>query len=242
VVDDDKLHLGIGFGVRPAPWVLTSLEAALALPRGETNRTSENTAGEVLVCARFGGGAAAGSAGGGTAVTPGYGVPIYRSFVGASYQYKLDALSSFIDTLEQSDEMVGISGKDVRIALKGTGFTPRNIVIKEGATVTWTNMDNTSHTISDFSGSLIFPEMLPGESVSHHFNTPGRYDYWSEEKRVLTGIVEVTPKDEKPRRIKKLVPNVSQEPFEKSTKAPSESGTEKADEPTQTEQIAPDDK
>ena len=114
--------------------------------------------------------------------------------------------------------MVGMDGSDVRVALKGTGFTPANIRIKQGATVTWTNMDSQSHTISDFSGSLIFPEMLPGESISHEFNTPGRYDYWSEELRVLTGIIEVVPADETPRPVRKLVPNVSKSPLEKPEK------------------------
>jgi plastocyanin len=56
-------------------------------------------------------------------------------------------------------------------------FAPAAISIAVGATVTWTNHDNFSHTV-DLADDPAPPlSMAPGESASHTFDAAGRFDY-----------------------------------------------------------------
>ena len=70
-------------------------------------------------------------------------------------------------------------------------FAPEVISVKAGATVTWTNHDNFTHSVS-FDGSQ--PQMLsPGASTTRTFDTPGTYAYvCSLHPRDMRGTVTVT--------------------------------------------------
>ena len=58
---------------------------------------------------------------------------------------------------------------------KSYRFEPTAIVVEAGATVTWTNHDNFSHTVG-FEGDEPLA-MAPGESVTRMFATAGEYRY-----------------------------------------------------------------
>ena len=58
---------------------------------------------------------------------------------------------------------------------KSYRFEPAAIVVDAGATVTWTNHDNFSHTVG-FDGEEPLA-MSPGESVTRMFATAGEYQY-----------------------------------------------------------------
>ena len=58
---------------------------------------------------------------------------------------------------------------------KSYKFEPAAIAVEAGATVTWTNHDNFSHTVT-FDGDQPLA-MAPGESVTRLFSTPGQYAY-----------------------------------------------------------------
>jgi plastocyanin len=54
-------------------------------------------------------------------------------------------------------------------------FAPKEIVVKVGQTVTWTNQGHTQHTVK---GPGFFSRALdPGQSYSHRFSRPGRFEY-----------------------------------------------------------------
>jgi plastocyanin len=59
--------------------------------------------------------------------------------------------------------------------VKSYRFDPRTIEIQAGATVTWTNEDNFTHTV-EVEGQRD-REVDRGESVSITFDKPGTYDY-----------------------------------------------------------------
>lgn len=58
---------------------------------------------------------------------------------------------------------------------KSYRFDPQAIQIAAGATVTWTNEDNFTHTVRIEDGED--HEVGPGESVEVAFDEPGTYDY-----------------------------------------------------------------
>ena len=73
---------------------------------------------------------------------------------------------------------------------KSYRFEPVAIVVEAGATVTWTNHDEFTHTVT-FEGEPALT-MRPGESVSREFPTAGSFPYLcSLHPREMTGRVDV---------------------------------------------------
>lgn len=65
------------------------------------------------------------------------------------------------------------------ISIEGFAFSPKTLTIKAGTTVTWTNKDSASHTVTsdESKRELNSPNLGNGASYSHTFNTPGTYNY-----------------------------------------------------------------
>jgi plastocyanin len=67
-----------------------------------------------------------------------------------------------------------VATTEVKMA-KSYRFDPKTIEIEAGATVTWTNDDNFTHTVQ--VDGREDNEVEPGDSVSITFDTPGTYHY-----------------------------------------------------------------
>lgn len=64
------------------------------------------------------------------------------------------------------------------VYMDGNAFSPGEITVQVGATVTWTNLDAVEHTVTSDSGNELASPMLgKGESWSHTFTEPGTYRY-----------------------------------------------------------------
>lgn len=91
------------------------------------------------------------------------------------------------------------NAKDVSVTIKDLRFNPPKLIVEPGTTVTWTNDDNTVHTVSSdaTSGPTSFKasEFLdPGKSFSHKFEQPGDYKYHCDVHPYLMGEVIVRNK------------------------------------------------
>jgi plastocyanin len=59
-------------------------------------------------------------------------------------------------------------------------FTPSQITVAKGGTVTWTNNDNTTHTVEDDLSNVGGPasgDIPPGGTYSFTFNKTGSFQY-----------------------------------------------------------------
>ena|SRR3989344_2427510 len=64
------------------------------------------------------------------------------------------------------------------IVIKGFAFSPKELRIKIGDVVTWSNMDSVGHTVTSDSGSELNSDLFTnGDSYSHVFNQAGTYTY-----------------------------------------------------------------
>ncbi len=76
------------------------------------------------------------------------------------------------------------------ITIQNLKFTPSNVTIKIGTTVTWTNQDKSPHIIASndkmFNGNL-----HPKGTFSYTFNKAGTYDYHCNIHRTMTGTIIV---------------------------------------------------
>jgi plastocyanin len=61
------------------------------------------------------------------------------------------------------------------IAIKGFAFSPKELSINKGDTVTWTNEDSAVHNV--VGGILKSKDLAKGESFSYTFADVGTYDY-----------------------------------------------------------------
>jgi len=81
------------------------------------------------------------------------------------------------------------------ITIKSFAFSPQEITVKQGTTVTWTNLDGVAHTIVSDAGA---PEAISsgplsqGASFSFSFTKPGTYPYHCSIHPSMTGSVIVT--------------------------------------------------
>ncbi len=71
-----------------------------------------------------------------------------------------------------------LTAQPVSVEIKGYSFNPPTITVPEGTTVTWTNNDNVTHTVTVKTGTGFDSGPLsPGETFSYGFNTTGTFDY-----------------------------------------------------------------
>lgn len=78
------------------------------------------------------------------------------------------------------------------VIIRGMAFSPSPILIKVGDTVTWTNMDSVSHTVTSDSGrELDSLTLSTGSTYSHTFASPGTYAYHCKIHTYMKGIVNV---------------------------------------------------
>jgi len=80
------------------------------------------------------------------------------------------------------------------VTIQNFAFSPANITVKKGATVTWTNKDSTAHTVTE-TDSQTGPnsgDVNPGSSYSFTFSTPGTYHYHCSVHPEMVGTVTVT--------------------------------------------------
>ena len=99
----------------------------------------------------------------------------------------------------------GGGGFSASVAISSTAYAPGNVSVKAGGTVTWTNNDPVTHSVtSDASGTFnsdlagTMPSMDPyspptgGGSFQHTFASPGSYAYHCNYHPSMHGTVTVT--------------------------------------------------
>lgn len=66
------------------------------------------------------------------------------------------------------------------VTIENMMFTPSQITVQKGGTVTWTNKDNTTHTVVDDLSNVGGPhsgDIAPGSTYSFTFDTAGSFQY-----------------------------------------------------------------
>ncbi len=78
------------------------------------------------------------------------------------------------------------------VNISGFAFSPSTLTISAGDTVTWTNMDSASHTITSDSGTeLASSSISNGGTYSHTFNTKGTFGYHCSIHTTMKGTIVV---------------------------------------------------
>ncbi len=79
-----------------------------------------------------------------------------------------------------------------QVRLQDFAFSPANIVVDVGTTVTWTNYDGVAHTVTGDEGEeLKSPLFGQNGTFSYTFDKPGEYFYHCEPHPNMKGLVTV---------------------------------------------------
>lgn len=81
-----------------------------------------------------------------------------------------------------------------KVSIANFAFSPAQITVTKGTTVTWTNNDTTAHTIVETDGKNgpNSSTVNPGNSYTFTFNEAGTYQYHCSIHPQMTGSVTVT--------------------------------------------------
>ena len=79
----------------------------------------------------------------------------------------------------------------VKVSIANFAFTPGEITIAPGETVTWTNDDGAPHGLEYNDGAKGVDPLLPGSSFTRRFDQPGTYEYNCSVHPYMTGRVVV---------------------------------------------------
>lgn len=63
------------------------------------------------------------------------------------------------------------------IEIRNFAFSPDTISVEKGTTVTWTNKDSASHTVSAINNEFTSETLNLGDTFSHTFNEAKTYEY-----------------------------------------------------------------
>jgi len=80
------------------------------------------------------------------------------------------------------------------VDIRNMMFTPSQISVQKGATVTWTNNDNTAHTVIDDLSNVSGPAsgtIEPGSTYSFMFTKTGSYQYHCKIHPSMRGTIVV---------------------------------------------------
>ena len=80
---------------------------------------------------------------------------------------------------------------EAKVSIANFAFSPGEITIAPGESVTWTNDDGAPHGLEFHDGAQGNDLLLPGTSFSRRFDQPGSYDYNCSVHPYMTGRVVV---------------------------------------------------
>jgi plastocyanin len=66
---------------------------------------------------------------------------------------------------------------DATVTIKNFDYSPMDITIKAGDTVTWKNLDGEPHTVVSTDGAFRSKALDENDSFSFRFDKPGTYKY-----------------------------------------------------------------
>lgn len=85
----------------------------------------------------------------------------------------------------------GAQGNGQTVSIQDFFFSPAQLNVQPGTTVTWTNQGKAPHTVTADDGSFDSETLQPGQSFSHTFQSTGTVAYHCEIHPFMTASVTV---------------------------------------------------
>jgi plastocyanin len=99
----------------------------------------------------------------------------------------LFAILSISNSCKKESEVPGTN----EVFIQGMAFNPGTITVTANTTITWTNKDGISHTVTSNTGIFDSGTINANETYSHMFATAGTYPYHCTVHPTMTATVIV---------------------------------------------------
>ena len=83
------------------------------------------------------------------------------------------------------------SAESLTATIDNFAFAPKELTVKAGSTVDWTNKDDTPHTVTSDDGAFSSPVMDTDQSFKFTFQKSGKFPYHCKLHPTMTGVVVV---------------------------------------------------
>jgi plastocyanin len=93
------------------------------------------------------------------------------------------------EALPAGEALAAASSAAIRI--DNFNFTPPTLVVAPGTTVTWTNADDSPHTVREKDGKFKSAALDTDDTFSQTFTAPGEYEYFCSIHPRMVGKVVV---------------------------------------------------
>ena len=103
----------------------------------------------------------------------------------------MSIVAAMPDALPAGEAAAAANSATVRI--DNFNFTPPALVVAPGTTVTWTNADDSPHTVREKDGKFKSAALDTDDSFSQTFTAPGEYDYFCSIHPYMAGKIVVKP-------------------------------------------------
>ena len=97
------------------------------------------------------------------------------------------------ETLSAADTAVQGGVQAAAIQIDNFHYTPPSLVVAPGTTVTWTNADDSPHTVREKDGKFKSAALDTDDTFSQTFAAPGEYEYFCSIHPYMTGKIVVKP-------------------------------------------------
>jgi amicyanin len=83
------------------------------------------------------------------------------------------------------------SAETIEVKIANFTFSPPELKVKAGTTVTWTNADDIPHTVTSTTQAFRSKPLDTDDKFSFTFTTPGSYKYFCSLHPHMTGMIVV---------------------------------------------------
>jgi len=102
-------------------------------------------------------------------------------------------IAAIPETLSAGDTVVQAGAQAAAIQIDNFHYTPPSLVVTPGTTVTWTNADDSPHTVREKEGKFKSAALDTDDTFSQTFAAPGEYEYFCSIHPYMTGKIVVKP-------------------------------------------------
>jgi plastocyanin len=109
----------------------------------------------------------------------------------AAFGLGMSLVAAMPNALPAGEAVATANSAAVRI--DNFSFTPPTLVVAPGTTVTWTNADDSPHSVREKDGNFKSAALDTDDSFSQTFTGPGEYDYFCSIHPYMTAKIVVKP-------------------------------------------------
>ena len=95
--------------------------------------------------------------------------------------------------LSAGDTAAQAGAQAAAIQIDNFHYTPPSLIVAPGTTVTWTNADDSPHTVREKDGKFKSAALDTDDTFSQTFAAPGEYEYFCSIHPYMTGKIVVKP-------------------------------------------------